>query len=129
VDAVYIPLPTGLRKEWVLRAAAAGKHVLCEKPCGLSLAEVREMTDACRENRVQFMDGVMFMHNPRMRRLRELAGRRQNHRPSQAHHVCFQFRRRRIFFGRQHPRARPRWSRPAAWETWAGIAFALRFGR
>jgi predicted dehydrogenase len=72
VDAVYIPLPTGLRKEWVLRAAAAGKHVLCEKPCGLSLAEVREMTDACRENRVQFMDGVMFMHNPRMGRLREL---------------------------------------------------------
>src|SRR5687767_12355322 len=33
VDALYIPLPTGLRKEWVLRAAAAGKHVVCEKPC------------------------------------------------------------------------------------------------
>jgi predicted dehydrogenase len=72
VDAVYIPLPTGLRKEWVLRAAAAGKHVLCEKPCGLSLADVREMTDACQKNGVQFMDGVMFMHNPRQRRLREL---------------------------------------------------------
>jgi predicted dehydrogenase len=72
VDAVYIPLPTGLRKEWVLRAAAAGKHVLCEKPCGLSLADVREMTGACQKNRVQFMDGVMFMHNPRLRRLREL---------------------------------------------------------
>ena len=39
VDAVYIPLPTGLRKEWVLRAAAAGKHVVCEKPCGVSAAE------------------------------------------------------------------------------------------
>ena len=72
VDAVYLPLPTGLRKEWVLRAAAAGKHVLCEKPCGLSLADVREMTDACRKNRVQFMDGVMFMHNPRLTRLREI---------------------------------------------------------
>src|SRR5882724_3793870 len=72
VDAVYIPLPTGLRKEWVLRAAAAGKHVLCEKPCGLSLADVQDMTDACKKNRVQFMDGVMFMHNPRLARLREI---------------------------------------------------------
>ncbi len=72
VDAVYIPLPTGLRKEWVLRAAAAGKHVLCEKPCGLSAADVQEMISACERNQVQFMDGVMFMHNPRMIRLREV---------------------------------------------------------
>ena len=72
VDAVYIPLPTGLRKEWVLRAAAAGKHVVCEKPCGVSFADVREMTDACKKNRVQFMDGVMFMHSPRMPRVREV---------------------------------------------------------
>ncbi len=70
VDAVYIPLPTALRKEWVLRAAAAGKHVLCEKPCGVSAADVKEMIAACKKNRVQFMDGVMFMHNPRMNRLR-----------------------------------------------------------
>jgi predicted dehydrogenase len=72
VDAVYIPLPTGVRKKWVLRAAAAGKHVLCEKPCGLSLADVQEMTDTCRKNNVQFMDGVMFMHNPRLQRIREV---------------------------------------------------------
>jgi predicted dehydrogenase len=71
VDAVYIPLPTGLRKEWVLRAAAAGKHVICEKPCGVSFADVREMTDACKKNGVQFMDGVMFMHSPRLARVRE----------------------------------------------------------
>jgi predicted dehydrogenase len=72
VDAIYVPLPTGLRKEWVLRAASAGKHVLCEKPCGLRAADVREMIEACRKNRVQFMDGVMFMHNPRLNRVREL---------------------------------------------------------
>ncbi|MFM2082690.1 MAG: Glucose--fructose oxidoreductase precursor [Verrucomicrobiota bacterium] len=70
VDAIYNPLPTGLRKEWVLRAAAAGKHVICEKPCGLSLADVRTMTDACAQNKVQFMDGVMFMHHPRMEKIR-----------------------------------------------------------
>lgn len=72
VDAVYIPLPTGLRKEWVLRAAAAGKHIICEKPCGLNAADVREMISACKKNRVQFMDGVMFMHNKRMSRLRKV---------------------------------------------------------
>jgi predicted dehydrogenase len=71
VDAVYVPLPTGLRKEWVLRAAEAGKHVLCEKPCGLNVADVREMLSACKKNRVQFMDGVMFMHNPRLSRVRK----------------------------------------------------------
>jgi predicted dehydrogenase len=72
VDAVYIPLPTALRKEWVLRAAAAGKHVICEKPCGVNAADVREMISACKKNRVQFMDGVMFMHHPRMARLRKI---------------------------------------------------------
>jgi predicted dehydrogenase len=71
VDAAYIPLPTGLRKEWVLRAARAGKHVICEKPCALSAADLREMISACWKNRVQFMDGVMFMHNPRLNRIRE----------------------------------------------------------
>lgn len=70
VDAVYLPLPTALRKEWVLRAAAAGKHVLCEKPCAVTLADLEEMLAACREHRVQFMDGVMFMHNRRLHQIR-----------------------------------------------------------
>lgn len=72
VDAVYIPLPTGIRREWVVRAAEAGKHVLCEKPCGANSAEVRAMLDACRKNRVQFMDGVMFMHSKRLPLLRQV---------------------------------------------------------
>jgi predicted dehydrogenase len=71
IDAVYLPLPTGIRKEWVLRAARAGKHVLCEKPCAVSSADLRAMLDACRENRVQFMDGVMFMHSRRLPLLRQ----------------------------------------------------------
>jgi predicted dehydrogenase len=72
VDAVYIPLPTGLRKEFVIRAAAAGKHVLCEKPCAVNAADLAEMQSACRRHAVQFLDGVMFMHNPRLLRVREL---------------------------------------------------------
>ncbi len=72
VDAVYIPLPTGLRKEWVIKAANAGKHVLAEKPVGCDAAEVAEMIAACRKNDVQFMDGVMFMHSARLRAIREV---------------------------------------------------------
>jgi predicted dehydrogenase len=72
VDAVYIPLPTGVRREWVVRAAGAGKHVLCEKPCGPDAGELRLMLDACAANRVQFMDGVMFMHGKRLPLLRSV---------------------------------------------------------
>ena len=72
VDAVYLPLPTGLRQEFVLRAAAAGKHVVCEKPCATSTAELEEMLAACKKNAVQFMDGVRFMHSPRLARVREI---------------------------------------------------------
>jgi predicted dehydrogenase len=71
VDGIYIPLPTGLRKEWVIRAAEAGKHVVCEKPCAITSQDLQEMVAACRRNNVQFMDGVMFMHSKRLERIRE----------------------------------------------------------
>lgn len=72
IDALYIPLPTGVRQPWVMRAARAGKHVLVEKPAGCNSGEVGEMIAACREAGVQFMDGVMFMHHGRLRRMREI---------------------------------------------------------
>lgn len=72
VDAVYIPLPTGIRKDWVVRAANAGKHVMVEKPVGCNAADVAEMIAACQKNNVQFMDGVMFMHSARLPQLREV---------------------------------------------------------
>lgn len=70
IDAVYIPLPTGLRKEWVIRAAEAGKHVLVEKPVGCDAGDVEEILAACERCGVQFMDGVMFMHGKRLQQLR-----------------------------------------------------------
>jgi predicted dehydrogenase len=72
VDAIYFPLPTGLRKEFVIRAAQHGKHVLCEKPCAPNAADLEEMLAACKKNSVQFLDGVMFMHSPRLARVREI---------------------------------------------------------
>ncbi|MCA9064638.1 MAG: Gfo/Idh/MocA family oxidoreductase [Planctomycetaceae bacterium] len=71
IDAVYVPLPTGLRTEWVVKAAEAGKHVMVEKPCGVSIEDVRAMVAACDKSGVQFMDGVMFMHSARMQAMRE----------------------------------------------------------
>ena len=72
VDAIYFPVPTGIRREWVVRAAQAGKHILCEKPCAPTATDLRAMLDACKANRVQFMDGVMFMHSKRLPLLRQV---------------------------------------------------------
>ncbi|MCS7022614.1 MAG: Gfo/Idh/MocA family oxidoreductase [Gemmataceae bacterium] len=72
IDAVYIPLPTGIRPPWVIRAAQARKHVLCEKPCAPHADQLRDMLQACRQNNVLFMDGVMFMHSQRLQLLRRL---------------------------------------------------------
>ncbi|XZE45370.1 Gfo/Idh/MocA family protein [Pirellulaceae bacterium SH467] len=71
IDAVYIPLPTGLRKEWILRAAEHGKHILAEKPAAITTEDMEEILDVCRKKGVQFMDGVMFMHSTRLPQLRE----------------------------------------------------------
>ncbi len=91
VDAIYLPLPTGIRKEWVLRAAAAGKHVLCEKPCAVTSADLLEMIEACRRNHVQFMDGVMFMHTKRLGRMRAVLDDRKTIGRARRISSAFQF--------------------------------------
>jgi predicted dehydrogenase len=64
VDAVYIPLPNNLHAEWTFRAAAAGKHILCEKPLAMSAAQAREMVDACAEAGVKLQEAFMYRHHP-----------------------------------------------------------------
>lgn len=70
IDAVYIPLPTAIRGEWVRKAIEAGKSVLGEKPAGLDAAEVRSLIELAAKHKVQYMDGVMFMHSARLEKLR-----------------------------------------------------------
>jgi predicted dehydrogenase len=65
VDAIYIPLPNSLHLTWTLRALAAGKHVLCEKPLALTAAEGREMVQAAEEHEVVLAEAVMYRYHPR----------------------------------------------------------------
>ncbi len=65
IDAVYIPLPTCLKKEWVLKAIANEKHVLVEKPVATSVEHYEEMIAAAKEVKKFIMDGTMFVHNTR----------------------------------------------------------------
>ena len=65
IDAVYIPLPPSLHAEWTMKTAEHGKHVLCEKPLAANANEAIAMADACRQNGVQLMDGVMWVHHER----------------------------------------------------------------
>jgi predicted dehydrogenase len=72
VDAVYIPLPNGLHKEWAVRAAQSGKHILCEKPLATSASEAREMIAAAEANGVKLMEAFMYRFHPQTVRLKQL---------------------------------------------------------
>jgi 1,5-anhydro-D-fructose reductase (1,5-anhydro-D-mannitol-forming) len=63
VDAVYVASPVHAHAEQVIAAARAGKHVLCEKPLGLSVAEAQTMVDACREAGVLLREAYMLRHH------------------------------------------------------------------
>ncbi len=65
IDAVYIPLPNHLHMEWTLRAAEAGKHVLCEKPIALNASEAARMVEACASAGVHLAEAFMYRHHPR----------------------------------------------------------------
>jgi xylose dehydrogenase (NAD/NADP) len=72
IDAVYLPLPNALHREWTIRAAEHGKHVLCEKPLALNAAEAREMAAACTAHGVVLMEAFMYRYTDRTRQVREV---------------------------------------------------------
>jgi predicted dehydrogenase len=73
VDAVYIPLPNHMHVPWSLRALAAGKHVLCEKPIGLSVLEAEELANgAAAQPRLKTMEAFMYRFHPQWQTARQL---------------------------------------------------------
>lgn len=72
IEAVYIPLPNAFHEEWVLRAAAAGKHVLCEKPMAITADSARSMTETCERAGVLLAEAYMYAHHPRYDRVNEI---------------------------------------------------------
>ena len=72
IDAVYNPLPNHLHVPWSIAAARQGKHVLCEKPIGLSVAEARQLMEARNKTGVKIGEAFMVRTHPQWMRAREI---------------------------------------------------------
>jgi len=72
VDALYIPLPTGLHKKWIDRALAAGKHVYAEKSIALCEADARDIVARARAQSLVLMEGFMFQYHSQHQQVKAL---------------------------------------------------------
>lgn len=88
IDAVYIPLPNDLHWEWTLKALAAGKHVLCDKPAALSYAAATEMAFAAHRAGLRLQEGFMYRHHPQHLRLQEIIASGEIGEAVHTHSAC-----------------------------------------
>ena len=72
IDAVYVPLPTGLHYEWVMKALEAGKHVLVEKSAGTTLEESIAMVAKAREKGLALVENFQFLHHSQHQYVKDL---------------------------------------------------------
>lgn len=72
IDVIYSPLPVGLQEEWVLKAARAGKHIICEKSITDSLISAKRMVDACRTAEVALYENFVPEFHPQHARILDL---------------------------------------------------------
>lgn len=73
IDAIYNPLPNDMHVPWSIRALEAGKHVLCEKPIGMSAQEGQRLVDTGRRHpQLKLMEAFMYRHHPQWQRARQI---------------------------------------------------------
>jgi predicted dehydrogenase len=72
IDALYIPLPNGLHGQWAIKAAKAGKHVLCEKPIAANAEEATAMAQAAREAGKVLMEAFHYRYHPLAQRMADI---------------------------------------------------------
>lgn len=72
IDVVYIVLPPSMHKEYVIKAANAGKHVWCEKPMAITEQECQDMIDACNKNKKSLAIGYRLQHEPNTQEYRRI---------------------------------------------------------
>ncbi|MCW3108022.1 MAG: glucose-fructose oxidoreductase [Segetibacter sp.] len=76
IDVVYVVLPPSMHKEYVIRAANAGKHVWCEKPMAISAAECKAMIEACKKNKRTLAIGYRLHHDPNTQEYTKIVNRK-----------------------------------------------------
>ncbi len=76
VDAVYISVPIGLHKKWSIRAAKAGKHILCEKSLSNSFKSVKKMVLESKKHNVRIMEGFMFRFHPSIKKVSDVINKK-----------------------------------------------------
>lgn len=73
IDAVYIPLPNHMHVEWAIQALNAGKHILCEKPIGVSAADTAKLVDASKAMpHLKVMEAFMYRYHPQWQQVKKL---------------------------------------------------------
>ena len=91
IDIIYVVLPNGMHADYTIRAAQAGKHVICEKPMATSVEDCQRMIDACNENNVKLSIGYRLHFEPHHQRVMEL-GQQQVYGAIQSMEAAHSFR-------------------------------------
>ena len=76
-DAVYISLPIGLQEKWIIKAANAQKHILCEKSISTSLKSIKKIISVCKKNDVSIMEGFSYRFHPQQKEVERILNQKK----------------------------------------------------